>query len=53
VIKTYLQIKLPAGYYGRVAPHTGLALQHHIDVGGGIIDEDYHGNLGVIIFSHS
>lgn len=53
MIKTYLQIKLPAGYYGRVAPHTGLALQHHIDVGGGIIDEDYHGNLGVIIFSHS
>lgn len=53
MIKTDLQIKLPAGCYGRVAPHSGLALQHHIDVGGGTIDEDYHGNLGLIIFSHS
>jgi dUTP pyrophosphatase len=53
VIKTALQLKLPAGCYGRVAPHSGLALQHHIDIGGGIIDEDYQANLGVIIFIHS
>jgi len=26
-------------------PRSELALQHHIDVGGGVIDEDYRGNL--------
>jgi len=34
LIKTDLQIKLPPGCYGRVAPRSGLAVHHHIDVGG-------------------
>jgi dUTP pyrophosphatase len=53
VIETDLQIKLRGGCYGRVAPRSGLALQHHIDIGGGVIDEDYRDNLGVIIFNYS
>lgn len=53
VIKTDLQIKLRVGCYGRVAPRSGLAIQLHTDVGRGVIDEDYRGNLGVIIFNHS
>lgn len=53
LIKTDLQIKLPAGCYGRIAPRSGLALQHHIDVGAGVVDEDYRGNIGVVLFNHS
>jgi dUTP pyrophosphatase len=34
LIKTDLQIQLPSGCYGRIAPRSGLALKHHIDVGG-------------------
>lgn len=49
--KTDIQIQLPHGCYGRVAPRSGLAHKHFIDVGAGVIDEDYRGNVGVIIFN--
>jgi dUTP pyrophosphatase len=49
LIPTDLQIKLPEGCYGRKAPRSGLALEHHIDIGGGVIDQDYSGNIGVIL----
>jgi len=45
LVKTDLAIQLPPGCYGRIAPLSGLALQHHIDVGGGVMDDDYRGNL--------
>jgi hypothetical protein len=35
-----------------VAPRSGLALKSGIDVGAGVIDEDYRGNVGVILFNH-
>jgi len=50
---TDLAIALPAGVYGRVAPRSGLAWKNGIDVGAGVIDEDYRGNVGVILFNHS
>ncbi len=53
LIKTDISIALPAGTYGRVAPRSGLAAKHHIDVGAGVIDGDYRGNVGVILFNHS
>ncbi len=34
LIKTDLQIELPPGCYGRVAPRSGLAWKNFIDVGG-------------------
>jgi dUTP pyrophosphatase len=30
-----------------------LALHHYIYVGTGVVDEDYHGNLSMILFNHS
>ena len=33
--------------------HSGRALEHHIDIGGGIVDEDCRGNRGVIPYNHS
>ena len=52
-IRTDLQIQLPEGCYGRRAPRSGLVLQHHIDIGGGVIDADYRGNVGVVLYNHS
>ena len=47
-----VQIALPPGCYGRVAPRSGLAVKHFIDVGAGVVDEDYRGKLGVVLFNH-
>jgi len=51
--KTDIQIALPDGCYGRVAPRSGLTHKHFIDVGAGVIDQDYRGNVGVILFNFS
>ncbi|KAM9409051.1 deoxyuridine 5'-triphosphate nucleotidohydrolase, mitochondrial [Pholidichthys leucotaenia] len=51
VVKTDIQIAVPHGCYGRVAPRSGLAAKHFIDVGAGVVDEDYRGNVGVVLFN--
>ena len=53
MVKTDIRIALPVGCYGRIAPRSGLALKHSINVGGGVIDGDYRGNVGIILFNHS
>lgn len=53
LIATDLAIAVPPGTYGRVAPRSGLALKKGIDVGAGVIDADYRGSVGVILFNHS
>ena len=53
IVKTDIAIKVPVGTYGRVAPRSGLAAKHFIDVGAGVIDSDYRGNIGVVLFNHS
>jgi len=53
LVKTDIAVCVPKGTYGRVAPRSGLTLKNGIDVGAGVIDEDYRGNVGVILFNHS
>merc|ERR1712018_989541 len=52
IAKTDLSIRVPDGTYGRVTPRSGLAAKHHIDVGAGVVDQDYTGNVGVVLFNH-
>ena len=33
------------------APRSGLAWKKHIDVGAGVVDADYRGNVGVVLFN--
>jgi dUTP pyrophosphatase len=51
LVNTDLQMEIPEGCYGRVAPRSGLAIKNFIDVGAGVIDSDYRGNVGVILFN--
>jgi dUTP pyrophosphatase len=50
--KTDIQVSLPNGCYGRIAPRSGLAYKYGIDVGAGVIDQDYCGNIGIVLFNH-
>jgi dUTP pyrophosphatase len=53
VVPTDISIAVPTGCYGRVAPRSGLAVKHHLDTGAGVIDEDYRGPVGVVMFNFS
>jgi dUTP pyrophosphatase len=53
LVDTGLCMQLPANYYGRVAPRSGLAARLGLDVGAGVIDEDYRGSVKVLLFNHS
>jgi deoxyuridine 5'-triphosphate nucleotidohydrolase len=53
IVKTDLAIAIPSGCYARVAPRSGLSWKNHLDIGAGVIDEDYRGNVGVVIFNHA
>ncbi|KAH7524081.1 hypothetical protein FEM48_Zijuj06G0080900 [Ziziphus jujuba var. spinosa] len=53
LVPTHLSIAVPEGTYARIAPRSGLAWKHSIDVGAGVIDADYRGPVGVILFNHS
>ena len=39
IAKTDISIRVPDGTYGRVAPRSGLAAKHHIDIGAGVVDQ--------------
>jgi len=52
-VATGLAIRVPEGTYGRVAPRSGLAYKHGIDVLAGVIDEDYRGEVKVILYNTS
>ena len=41
------------GYYGQIAPRSGLAIHHHIHVGAGVVDPDYTGSVHVLLMNLS
>lgn len=52
VVPTGISIGMPEGCYGRIAPRSGLAVKHGIQVGAGVVDADYTGELKVVLFNH-
>lgn len=52
LVGTGIALSLPNDVYGRVAPRSGLAVKHCINVGAGVIDPDYTGEVKVVLFNH-
>jgi len=55
LIPTGYAIALPPGYEAQVRPRSGLALTHGVTVlnSPGTIDEDYRGEIGIVLVNHS
>ena len=51
MVSTGLSVTVPTGCYGRVAPRSGLAYKHGVDVFAGVIDSDYTGLVKVILYN--
>jgi dUTP pyrophosphatase len=51
-VRTGLSIAIPRGFYGRVAPRSGLAVNYGLDVLAGVIDSDYRGEIVCALVNH-
>ena len=49
VARTGLAVAIPEGFYGRLAPRSGLATKKGLDVLAGVIDADYRGEIGCLV----
>lgn len=52
-VKTGIKVILPKNTYGRIASRSGLSFKNGIEVGAGVVDEDYRNELMVILYNHS
>jgi len=51
IVNTGIAIVIPKNCYGRIAPRSSLAVKHGIQVGAGVIDPDYTGEVKVVLFN--
>ncbi|NDD63432.1 MAG: dUTP diphosphatase [Acidobacteria bacterium] len=49
LVPTGISVEIPSGYYGRIAPRSGLAVRHGIDTLAGVVDSDYRGEINVLL----
>ncbi len=49
--RTGLAVAIPPGFYGRIAPRSGLAAKNGLDVLAGVIDSDYRGEICVLLYN--
>ena len=53
LVPTGICIAIPSGHYGRIAPRSGLAVKYLLDIGAGVIDSDYRGEILVLLLNNS
>jgi dUTP pyrophosphatase len=49
---TGLRIAIPEGYVGIVKARSGLSFNRYIEIGAGVIDSDYRGEIRVHLYNH-
>jgi dUTP pyrophosphatase len=50
-VGTGISMEIPEGLYGRVAPRSGLAAKHGVDVLAGVVDSSYRGEIKVVLLN--
>ena len=50
-VSTEISLEIPEGFYGRVAPRSGLASKHGVDVLAGVVDSSYRGEVKVVLLN--
>ena len=51
LVRTGLAVAIPEGFYGRLAPRSGLASKKGLDVLAGVIDADYRGEIQCLLYN--
>lgn len=49
LIGTGVEIAIPSGWYGRVAPRSGMSVKKKLDVYAGVVDASYRGEVKVCL----
>ncbi len=53
LVKTGIKMAIPENCFGSIRDRSGLAMKEGISVLGGVIDSDYRGEIGVILYNSS
>jgi len=51
-VNTGVAVAIPHGFYGRIAPRSGLAAKFGIDTLAGVVDSDYRGEISCVLVNH-
>lgn len=51
LVSTGIAIEIPEGYYGRVAPRSGLAVKAGVDILAGVVDSGYRNEIKVVMIN--
>jgi dUTP pyrophosphatase len=51
VIATGICVEIPAGFYGHIAPRSGIAVKYGMMTMAGVIDADYRGEIKVVLYN--
>ena len=52
-VGTGIAIAIPENTYARIVLRSGLAAKNSVDVGAGVVDADYRGELKVLLINHA
>jgi dUTP pyrophosphatase len=51
LISTGISLEIPQGFYGRIAPRSGLAVKKGLDVMAGVVDSGFRGEIKILLIN--